>query len=113
MSWRPPEIAGTIGRPAGRTAVTAERVPIFYSVSPSVPAFTDLSSVTATAFQPLPSLPRDTHNTTHISTYVPSIHLYTYIIAHLSSVLVTIQPPRRIDLCVLEKSNVKVLRAGS
>lgn len=31
MSWRPPEIAGTIGLPAGRTPVTAERVPIFYS----------------------------------------------------------------------------------
>lgn len=54
MSWRPPEIAGTIGRPAGRTAVTAERVPIFYSESPLSP----LSPPPSTC----PPLPRRPYN---------------------------------------------------
>lgn len=35
MSRWPPEIAGTISHPAGRSAVTAERVPIFYSARSS------------------------------------------------------------------------------
>lgn len=46
MSRWPPEIAGTISHPAGRSAVTAERVPIFYSArssSPSSPTHNILS----------------------------------------------------------------------
>lgn len=39
MSRWPPEIAGTISHPAGRSAVTAERVPIFYSARSSSPSF--------------------------------------------------------------------------
>lgn len=38
MSRWPPEIAGTISHPAGRSAVTAERVPIFYSARSSSPS---------------------------------------------------------------------------
>lgn len=64
MSRWPPEIAGTISHPAGRSAVTAERVPIFYSARSSSPSSSSTHRILplSLSFSPLfrrvhPSLP--------------------------------------------------------
>lgn len=63
MSRWPPEIAGTISHPAGRSAVTAERVPIFYSARSSSPSFSSAHrilpfslSLSLFSFPPCPPL---------------------------------------------------------